>query len=144
MMILRKIIGIIILFVVATVIIFGVIRPAPGSMMGEAKDAVDREVDKWLAGIKGEKIKQQGIVIETCPTSNLLIGGIPNMENHPFWKFYKSRQKVAICTDDPGILNRSLMDEVESIVRSSGIDYDELEERLGDPYRYRLGSSREY
>ena len=87
-------------------------------------------------------IKQKQIVIETCPTSNLLIGGIPSIECHPFRKFYESGQNIAICTDDPGIFNRTLADEIDLIARSFRIDYDELVERIGDPYEYRLGQFR--
>ena len=90
-----------------------------------------------------EYIKQQGVLIETCPTSNLLISGIPSYEHHPFGKFYGSGQRVAICTDDPGILNTSLSEEVQLVARSLGLDPDEIETRTGDPYEYRLGRSRE-
>jgi len=89
-----------------------------------------------------DKMRQQGIVIETRPTSNLRIGGIPAVEHHPSRKFYDTGQRAAICTDDPGILNTSLSDEIDLIARSFRLDHDELVQRIGDPHEYRLGKSR--
>ncbi len=89
-----------------------------------------------------ERIKELGTVIETCPTSNLRIGGIPDMTYHPFKKFYEFGLNIAICTDDPGIFKTSLSDEVDLISKTFDIDTDELAERLGDPYEHRLGKHR--
>ena len=85
------------------------------------------------------RLRERGLVIEVCPTSNLRIGGIPDMKHHPFKKFYESGVNTVICTDDPGIFNVSLSEEIDVISRFYNIEVSELEARLGDPYRFRLG-----
>lgn len=87
-------------------------------------------------------IKEKGIVIELCPTSNMLIGGISRIEHHPFRKFYHGGHKIAICTDDPGILNTTLADEVDLILKSFNMKEEEIDEQVGDAFKYRLGASR--
>ncbi len=90
-----------------------------------------------------EKLKQHKTVIETCPTSNVRIGGIPSMSMHPFKKFFDSGVNLAICTDDPGVFDSPLSNEVELIAEEFQIDHHEMAERLGDPRRFRLGLGRE-
>lgn len=83
-------------------------------------------------------LKRLNTVIEVCPTSNLCIGGIPELQYHPFMKFYNAGVNIAICTDDPGIFKSSISDEVDFIVKGYNIDCSELCNKLGDPYQFRL------
>ncbi|HSH03885.1 MAG TPA: adenosine deaminase, partial [Anaerolineae bacterium] len=77
-----------------------------------------------------------GTVIESCPTSNIRIGGVPAPEAHPIHRFLRSEVNLVIAADDPGIFNSSLADEVAWVVAHT--DYDEagLMARLGDPRRF--------
>ena len=70
--------------------------------------------------------------IELCPTSNLCIGGIPSVKDHSLHKILRSKAPVVICTDDPGIFDITLRDEINLLV-SLGYDLAWLEERLTDP-----------
>ncbi len=89
-----------------------------------------------------DDLARLGTVIETCPTSNLCIGGVPSLASHPFRKLYVSKTKIAICTDDPGIFSITLADEIENVCRWFGLSHEELYERVGDPWEHRLGVSR--
>jgi hypothetical protein len=86
-----------------------------------------------------DAVRERGIVLEVCPSSNYLIAGVPRMEDHPIKRFYDSGQKVAICTDDPGTFMRTLSDEINLVCDALGIDEKTLFQRIGDPYEYRLG-----
>lgn len=88
-------------------------------------------------------LKEMGTIIETCPTSNLCIGGVPNIEAHPFKKLYKSGVHLAICSDDPGIFASTLADEVAFVCKAFDIAPDTLAERTGDPWRFRLAAKRD-
>lgn len=90
-----------------------------------------------------EKLKELGTVIEICPTSNIMIGGIPGIVHHPFRKFLDSGVNMVICSDDPGVFNSPLAAEIKVIAESFKIHPDELAERLGDPRRFRLGIREE-
>jgi adenosine deaminase len=43
------------------------------------------------------------ITLELCPTSNLLTGSIPAIEDHPFKKLIDAGVKTTINTDDPSL-----------------------------------------
>ncbi len=83
-----------------------------------------------------------GTVIETCPASNLLIGGVPGPEHHPIHLFLASNVNLAICSDDPGVFATTLADEVDWVRAHTELSDSELESRLGNPYHFRLGKQR--
>ncbi len=62
-------------------------------------------------GIK--RLKEKGTIVESCPTSNLLIGRLSRLEYLPVKRFFNSGLKLTISTDDPGILNTNLKKEYE-------------------------------
>ncbi|MDX1958691.1 MAG: adenosine deaminase [Leptospiraceae bacterium] len=56
-------------------------------------------------------IEKSDSIVETCPTSNLLIGRIPRLSDHPLKRFARSNLKLTIGADDPGIFKTSLEKE---------------------------------
>lgn len=56
-------------------------------------------------------VKKTDAVIESCPTSNLYIGMIDSLENHPIKRFYKNGLHLTIASDDPGIFNTDIARE---------------------------------
>ena len=85
-----------------------------------------------------DRLAELGTVIETCPTSNLRIGAVPDAAHHPVHRFLSSGVDLAICADDPGIFDSPLADEVDWVLTHSELDAAALEKRLGDPRRFRL------
>ncbi|MFK7805505.1 MAG: hypothetical protein AB8G95_28005, partial [Anaerolineae bacterium] len=90
-----------------------------------------------------DEFVKSSMVIESCPTSNLRIGGVPEQKHHPIFNFLNSKVNVVVCADDPGIFDITLADEVDWIIDNSTWTQASLEKRLGDPRRFRLGKSRE-
>jgi adenosine deaminase len=88
------------------------------------------------------RLTQLGTVIETCPTSNLRIGGVPNPAHHPIHTFLKSNVNLAVCADDPGIFDSPLASEIDWVLTHTDLTPDALAKRLGDPRRFQLGSIR--
>ena len=77
-------------------------------------------------------IRSLGSVIEVCPTSNRRIGGISNAGHHPLVQFVANDAPFVVASDDPGIFNTTLADEVESAIGIAGLpkdSYDEIVER---------------
>ncbi len=66
-------------------------------------------------------------VIECCPTSNLYIGMLPNMKEHPIHRFVNRNLRVTIGSDDPGIFDTTLKTEYE-LVANSGLSQKELQQ----------------
>ena len=84
------------------------------------------------------QLVELGTVIETCPTSNLRIGAVPNADSHPVHRFLDSSVNLVIGADDPGIFASPLAAEVDWVAHHAGVGEPTLVERLGDPRRFRL------
>lgn len=85
-----------------------------------------------------DELTRLGVVIEVCPTSNLCIGGVPSIESHSLIKIINSNVKMVICTDDPGIFDQSLTDELTFVSEQFGFTSAELASRIGNPFDYKL------
>lgn len=70
-------------------------------------------------------IKQKNICIESCPTSNLLIGNIDDWETHPLRFFAENEMNVVIGSDDPGLFATNLEKEFE-LAEKMGIPAEQL------------------
>jgi len=89
-----------------------------------------------------DRLAERGTIIETCPTSNLRIGGVPAPEHHPIPRFLASPVDLAIGADDPGIFDSPLAAEVDWVVEHTKLSAADLTHRLGDPHRFRLSAAR--
>ncbi len=87
-------------------------------------------------------LTQLSTVIETCPTSNLRIGGVPNPAHHPIHTFLKSNVNLVISADDPGIFDNPLANEIDWVLTHTDWTEKDLAQRLGDPRRFQLGTLR--
>ncbi|MDP3270138.1 MAG: adenosine deaminase [Legionella sp.] len=63
-------------------------------------------------------VKDKGIALEVCPTSNIFLGLFKNMQEHPFAKFYEAGIKVSINSDDPPFMSTTLANEYERVQKS--------------------------
>ena len=73
-------------------------------------------------------VKERGVTLELCPTSNWLTNAIPNLKEHPFKILMDSGLKVTINTDDPVIFNTDLNWEYQLLQRHLGLSLKELAE----------------
>ena len=77
-------------------------------------------------------IRELGSVVEVCPTSNRRIGGISNGEYHPVRQFVDFGVPFVVGSDDPGVFDTTLNDEIQSAIAVAGLpgdSYEELVER---------------
>ncbi len=63
----------------------------------------------------------QGIALEVCPTSNLHTRVVTALPQHPLGDLLKLRLRVTLNTDDPGISDITLSNEVWVAVRQMGM-----------------------
>ena len=89
-----------------------------------------------------DRLAALGTVIESCPTSNLRIGKVPDPALHPLHHFLKTRVNLVIGADDPGIFASPLAAEIDWVLAHTGLDAAGLMRRLGDPRCFRLGRRR--
>ena len=87
-------------------------------------------------------LARRGTVIESCPSSNMRLGSVPNAATHPIHRFLASDVALAIGADDPGIFDSPLTAEVDWVDRATSLTHTELADRLGDPRRFACGRDR--
>jgi adenosine deaminase len=73
-------------------------------------------------------LREAGIVLEICPTSNLLTKALPDEEavRDTFRTFVEHGVQFTIATDGPEMMRTHLRDEFELLLRIGAIDEDEL------------------
>jgi adenosine deaminase len=74
-----------------------------------------------------KSVKDRGVVLELCPTSNMLTNAIPDLRNHPLKKLFDFGIAVTINTDDPGIFNTNLNREYRIAHEVLGMSFDDLD-----------------
>lgn len=63
-------------------------------------------------------IKDKGLALELCPTSNIYLGLFKDMQEHPFSKFYEAGIQVSINSDDPPFMSTTLAQEYQRVQES--------------------------
>jgi adenosine deaminase len=75
-------------------------------------------------------LKEAEVVLEICPTSNLLTKALPNEDavRDVFRTFVEHGVKFTIATDGPEMMHTHLRDEFELLLRIGALTQDELDE----------------
>ena len=92
------------------------------------RDAINFGAVRIGHGVRSEEsasvvklIKDKGIFLEMCPTSNRLTHAVEDMKDYPFMKFLREGLKVTLNTDDMAIENITLPDEYEYMRKNFGL-----------------------
>lgn len=72
-----------------------------------------------------EIVKENNIVLEMCPTSNVQTKAVNSYKDHPFYKFYKDGVKVTLNTDNRTVSNIDLTNEFNAIDKSFEMDRED-------------------
>lgn len=73
-----------------------------------------------------EELRDRGIPLEVCPTSNVCLGVFPDLESHSFDKLYRSGVAVTVNSDDGPLFNTDLTGEYLALHRAFGYGPEEL------------------
>ena len=74
-------------------------------------------------------LRERGIVLEICPTSNLLTKALPRRGRRCARRSARSSRtasRFTIATDGPEMMRTHLRDELELLLRIGALDEDEL------------------
>jgi adenosine deaminase len=76
------------------------------------------------------ELSERGIVLEICPTSNLLTKALPDEAavRLPLRAFVDAGVRFTIATDGPEMMRTHLRDELDLLLRIGALDEDELRE----------------
>lgn len=78
------------------------------------------------------RLRDEGVTLEVCPTSNLCLGVFTLLRDHPIQRLIDSGLKVTINSDDPPMFGTSLTEEFLRCAELFDWDHD----ALGDLYRH--------
>lgn len=77
-------------------------------------------------------VKENGIHIEACPTSNLITSPVISMPAHPISEMYSRDLNLSICTDDQLLFNKTLSEEIEMVTDAFGYGMEFVEKICRD------------
>lgn len=72
--------------------------------------------------------KSKNIIFNVCPSSNLVLGYVDNIENHPIRKMYDLGLKITIATDDILYFDSDINDEYLKLYENKVLSLEELNE----------------
>jgi adenosine deaminase len=77
--------------------------------------------DRVLVGV----LRDRGVPLECCPTSNIRTGIVGRWEDHPIRDLQRSGVRVTVNSDDPGLFSTTLVDEWSVLMTHLGLTREE-------------------
>ncbi len=77
-----------------------------------------------------ELVRERGLTIEACITSNMQVGAIASCAAHPLPRWIESGLKVCICTDNTLLSATTLPAELEVALGIEGVDQEMIEQTI--------------
>lgn len=75
-------------------------------------------------------IREQGVTLEICPTSNLQTGVVRSLGQHPLRDLTTLGLKTTINTDDPSVSDTTLTDEYLVAIAAIGLSLEQVRETV--------------
>ncbi|EQB88878.1 adenosine deaminase [Clostridium punense] len=72
-----------------------------------------------------EVVKNKGIVLEMCPTSNVQTKAVNSFSSHPIYDFYKDGIKVTINTDNRTVSSINITKECDILAEEFSLSYED-------------------
>ncbi|HTQ31066.1 MAG TPA: adenosine deaminase [Opitutaceae bacterium] len=70
--------------------------------------------------------RDRGVTFDMCPISNLRLGVVPSLAEHPVKKLLAAGVRCTVSTDDPLVFGNSLNDEYAALAAGSGFTAADL------------------
>ena len=85
-----------------------------------------------------EHLRENQIPLDVCPTSNVRLGLVPILAEHPLPKMLEEGLLVTINSDDPPMFNTTLTDEYLRIVKTFNFDIKQVKQFIFNGIRASL------
>jgi len=95
--------------------------PHAGELAGPASVAAAMDVlgaDRILHGVRAvedadllARIARQGLTLDVCPTSNVMLGVVPRMQDHPLPQLLSAGVRCSLNADDPLLFGTGIFQE---------------------------------
>ncbi|PVH29065.1 adenosine deaminase [Pararhodobacter oceanensis] len=107
------------------------------------RDALDHlKVERIGHGVQSiddlalvDRLAEDGITLEVCPGSNVVLGVYPDFASHPIARLREREVKVTISTDDPPFFHTTLVKEYEELARVFGWTEEDFRAMNADAMR---------
>jgi adenosine deaminase len=99
--------------------VWGAIEALHVERIGHGIRAVD---DPALLAV----LRERGITLDVCPTSNLYTGAVASLSQHPLRRLFDAGVPITLNTDDPTLFNTTLIHEYRVAAAAFGFTADEL------------------
>ncbi len=90
-----------------------------------------QEIQHGIRAVDSQKtmdlILKNNIRLNTCPASNIALGAVTNMKNHPLRSLFDYGIKVTINTDDLILFNSTVTNEFTNLLEHNMFSYEELD-----------------
>lgn len=74
------------------------------------------------------RLVDDAIPLELCPWSNVLTQAVPSLQAHPFKALMEAGVRTTLNTDDPGVMDISMMDECKNATQHLGLTLGDLQQ----------------
>jgi aminodeoxyfutalosine deaminase len=89
-----------------------------------------------------KEVLESGVPIEVCPTSNVRLGAIRSLADHPLETFRSAGIPIVVNTDDPSLFGTTLSREMCDVARAFGWTEDILGEIIQNGWKYRFSGNQ--
>lgn len=72
------------------------------------------------------ELKERGVTLDLCPTSNVQAGIVPSLAAHPLARLHRAGVPVSLSTDDTTVSDMLLSEEYVRAVEQNGLSLPEL------------------
>jgi adenosine deaminase/aminodeoxyfutalosine deaminase len=88
-------------------------------------------------------LRDRGIPLEVCITSNLVTGVVKRIEEHPVRRLFDAGVPITLATDDPAMFRCTLVGEYELAARAFGFTQSELRGVAENGFRFGFAAHNE-
>lgn len=96
----------------------------PKSIKETLKHLKIKRIEHGITALEDPKLvvflKKEKITLDICPISNLKMGLVKNLNEHPIKEFYRKGILVTVSTDDPLIFGQTLTSELQLLIKNLG------------------------
>jgi adenosine deaminase len=86
-------------------------------------DRIGHGIKAWGDDEAMAALRERGILLEICPTSNWLTSSVPSVAAHPVRKLRDAGVRICINSDDPQLMAIDLVHEYQVCARHHGFDH---------------------
>jgi adenosine deaminase len=72
------------------------------------------------------ELRDRGIALEVCPTSNVALGVVPSLAAHPLPRLFAAGLPLSLASDDPGLFATGVVEEYVRCAAAFGLSRAEL------------------